>query len=75
MSRAEGTQESLLVPSSEQPFLDSIAEGSELLASSLDHDAQEPAPMFDHQPGRLLGKLLDVQRYDDDAQALSDLKR
>jgi DNA polymerase elongation subunit (family B) len=75
LSRADATQESLLVPSSEQPFLDSIAEGSELLASSLDSDTPEPGPIFDQHPGRLLGKLLDVQRDEDDAQALSDLKR
>ncbi len=37
-ARTDATQESLLVPSSEQPFLDSIAEGSELLASALEED-------------------------------------
>ncbi|MFN2441715.1 MAG: ribonuclease H-like domain-containing protein [Thermoanaerobaculia bacterium] len=73
-ARSEPAQESLLVPSSEQPFLDSIAEGSELLASSLEDDEQPPAEMFDQQPGRLLGKLLDTQREEDDAQPLPDVK-
>ncbi|HEU5163540.1 MAG TPA: ribonuclease H-like domain-containing protein [Thermoanaerobaculia bacterium] len=73
--RPDATQESLLVPSSEQPFLDSIAEGSELLASALADDELSPAAAFEHQPGRLLGKLLDTQREEDDAQALPDVER
>ncbi len=75
-SRADSTQESLLVPSSEQPFLDSIAEGSELLASSLEEDERSPSALFDQQSGRVLGKLLETQREEeDDAQTLPDLKR
>lgn len=74
-ARTDATQESLLVPSSEQPFLDSIAEGSELLASSLEETEASAAAMFDPQPGRLLGKLLETQRDDDDAPTLPDLKR
>ena len=72
--RPDATQESMLVPSSEQPFLDSIAEGSELLASSLADDELSPAAAFEHNPGRLLGKLLDTPREEDDAQALPDVK-
>jgi hypothetical protein len=76
MSRADSTQESLLVPSSEQTFLDSIAEGSELLASSLEEDERSPSALFDQQSGRVLGKLLETQREEeDDAQTLPDLKR
>jgi DNA polymerase elongation subunit (family B) len=74
-SRDEGGQESLIVPSSEQPFLDSIAEGSELLANSLDDDDSTPPVLFDHHPGRVLGKLLETQRDgEDEVQPLSDLK-
>lgn len=70
--RGDAAQESLLVPSSEQSFLDSIAEGSEVLASSLEElDAQADAPMFEPHQGRVLGKLLDVEEEDDDSSELT----
>ncbi|HEY0590480.1 MAG TPA: ribonuclease H-like domain-containing protein, partial [Thermoanaerobaculia bacterium] len=74
-TREEGAQESLIVPSSEQPFLDSIAEGSELLASSLEDDEDRAPALFDAQPGRVLGKLLDARQEEDDPQPLPELKR
>ncbi len=74
-ARADGAQESLLVPSSEQPFLDSIAEGSELLASSLEEDDTSSSALFEQQPVRVLGKLLDARAEEDDVQPLPELKR
>ncbi|HEY0787585.1 MAG TPA: hypothetical protein VGE86_03015, partial [Thermoanaerobaculia bacterium] len=74
-TREEEAQGSLIVPSSEQPFLDSIAEGSELLASALADDDRPAPALFDPQPGRLLGKLLDTREEEDDPQPLPELKR
>ncbi|MGH9457951.1 MAG: ribonuclease H-like domain-containing protein [Thermoanaerobaculia bacterium] len=70
-ARGGAVQESFIVPSSEQPFLDSIAEGSEVLASSLeDLDDERSGSMFEPHQGRVLGKLLESD--EDDAVEIRD---
>ncbi|HVR41905.1 MAG TPA: ribonuclease H-like domain-containing protein [Thermoanaerobaculia bacterium] len=73
-TREEPAREPLAIPSSEQPFLESIEEGSEALASSLENlDAAKPA-MFEQHQSRLLGKLLDPSREDDDPRVLPEFE-
>lgn len=67
-SRRQAADAAGIAPSSEQAFIDSLEEGSEVLASSmerLDLSTSEGRAVFEHHQTRVLGKLLEA---DEDEQ-------